>query len=49
MLALGLHDGKRGRQEDVWERVAAIDEELAKVVDDVVLECKHHLFRAERL
>jgi uncharacterized protein YjhX (UPF0386 family) len=27
MLALGLHDGKRGRQEDVWERVAAIDEE----------------------
>ena len=25
------------------------DEELAKVVDNVVLECKHHLLGAERL
>lgn len=27
MLSLGLHDGKRGKQEDIWERVGVIDEE----------------------
>ena len=27
MLDLGLHDGKRGKQDDVWERIAAIDKE----------------------
>lgn len=27
MLDLGLHDGKRGKQEDIWERVGVIDEE----------------------
>jgi len=27
MLSLGLHDGKRGKQDDIWARVGEIDEE----------------------